>query len=637
MIARKEILTATEGEAPHRQHQPPLRTPRPGIPVKCWLALLLGALLVCSCAPLKELAEAEKLRSGSLQGKIQALNLCESALSKASSSTQKRQVEATMESIRADIAGEVLKESEAARGAVPTVPSVSKAQELVQRYLQYDDAAKRLHKAQEDLKQTLANLKSSCQQNLELAKKAEAGYEWSRALTALTNAAQLDPSAVSLDAERARVLQARDKHYQQGLAAALKQENLDEAGRLLKEFLAQVPPPDAAQVASIRKDTEATCDKIATRQIEAAIQAKKYYTAFKLLDHVYDRNAVPNCANLIDQGAAFYLAKAREEMAASNRLGYAYLAAVKAMEMKPSDATIFGLHRDYSDAINRLTQVKIAISSFDSPAKEPDAGKAFSGALIAKLGERLPFGIEIKERSKIDEMLRERGSQLQELSEELKVEMFIVGNVSALEVDHQRSESMTQVSVPTGVRKEANPAYTQMMMQYGPNVRKWPSVPPSTIDSPINETMSYKSGQERVSGLMLVTARIFDTAKGGITGGDEFKATEVAEDKFSDALPAAKIQADPLVLPSDIEIREKMRMALVKQVADLIIKAYEYRERRFWNSAEWLLGRQEMDKAVLELARGYYYCLMDKPNLEGQENNPYFKKIAEAGLVKYTE
>ena len=600
-------------------------------------AVLAGAWLLCGCVTLKELDQARTLRTGDLQKKVQALALCDAALSKASAAAQKREVNTLADAIRVEITDEVIKKADAAKGASPTVPSLEQARAVLKEYDKYDDAAGRIKKALDELTKSQTTIKAACQQNLELSKKAEEAKDWPQALARVRKAAELDPKAVSLDTEQRRIVEARDLFYESSLKAALDQEKLEEAGGLLKAFLAETPPPAATLVQRIRKDTEATSDKIAARQVKAAVEAGKFYTAFKLIGRLYDPASVPDRAGIIERGAAYYLQKAREEMAASNRIGYAYFATVKALEMKPNDTTIFGLHRDYSDLFKKLTRVQIAVSTFDSPVKEPDSGKQFSEALLAKLQENLPFGIDILERSRIDEVLKEKGRQLKELSEELKVEMFIVGNVSTLEVEHQRSEQESTVSIQTDIRKETNPAYTQMMMQYGPNVRKWPFTPPATIDTPVSQVVKYKMGQEKVKGLMVVSARIFETAKGAVTVAKEFKTTEEAEDKFCDAVPSAKIEADPLIIPSDIETKEKMRQTLVKQVAEVVFKAYESREDRMWMNVEYLLGRQEVDKAVLELARGHYYCQME-PNLAGGlEKNASCLKIAEAGLLKYTE
>jgi len=605
--------------------------------VKGLAAALASAWLLCGCVTTKELDQARTMRSGDLQNKIQALALCDTALSKASAAAQKQEVSTLANAIRVDITDEVIKKADAAKGASPTVPSLEQARAVLKEYAKYDDAAGRIKKALDELTKSQTTIKAACQQNLDLSKKAEDAKDWSQALTRVQKAAELDPTAISLNTEQKRIVEVRDLFYESSLKAALDQEKLEEAMGLLKAFLAESPAPAATLIQRIQKGTEATSDKIAVRQIKAAVEANKFYTAFKLMGRLYDPAGVPDRAGIIERGAAYYLQKARAEMDVTNRIGYAYFAAVKALEMKPSDATIFGIHRDYSDILKKLTRVQIAVSTFDSPAKEPDAGKQFSEALLAKLQENLPFGIDILERSKIDEVLKEKGRQLRELSEELKVEMFIVGNVSTLEVEHQRSEQESTLSIHTDTRKETNPAYTEMMMRYGANVRKWPYTPPATIDTPISQVVKYKMGQERVKGLMVVSARIFDTAKGAVTVAKEFKTTEDAEDKFCDAVPSAKIEADPLNIPSDIETKEKMRQVLVKQVAEVIFNAYEAREDRFWKAAEWSLGRQEVDKAVLDLARGYYYCLMEGNLKGGRENNASCLKITEAGLLKYTE
>jgi tetratricopeptide (TPR) repeat protein len=613
------------------------RRPRSGRGWRMWLSAGALCWFLAGCVSLKEMEEANTLARGDLGQKIQAVALYNAAIQKAPSAGRRREIEALQRSLKGEIASSAVQVADQAKGKTPTVTSLDLSISLLEKYVPYDDDSGRIKAALESVRQARQEAKAQCDRNLALAKTAEESKRWTEAIVAMEAAAKLDPKSVSAAAETERLVKARNEYYDTSLKATLSREDLGEARRLLEAFLAEKPAPASALVQEIRKNTETTSDKIAARSVSDCVRSNKFYTAFKLLANLYDRSAVPNADEITKRGAAFYLQRAREECAQSNRFGFAYFAAVKALEMNPNDAATFAVHRDYSDAMEKLIRVQIAISGFETPAKEPDSGNQFSDALIAHLVERLPYGVKILERRRIDEVLREKGRQLKELSEELKVEMFIVGNVSALQVERQRTENNGTVVIAKGTKKEPNPEYNLMMMQYGPNLKKWPRQPAATLDSPDNQVVTYKMGREKVSGLMVVSVRIFDAAKADITVAKEFKLPVESEGEFNDAVPDAKIAAKNLNVPSDLDLKEKMRLALVKNVAEVVLKAYEFRENRFWTSADWLLGRQEYDKAVLELARGYYYCTKDKESLPDKEKNAHFLKLADAGLLKYTD
>jgi hypothetical protein len=230
-------------------------------------------------------------------------------------------------------------------------------------------------------------------------------------------------------------------------------------------------------------------------------------------------------------------------------------------------------------------------------------------------------------------MLKESGQQLKELSNGLGVKMFMIGDISTLDVEHQRSENVATEIVVTGTRQAKNQEYNQMLATYGANMDMWPSHPPPTISINKTANVKYKIGKERVKGLINVSVRIFDTEKGTITVAKMFKASEEASDIFQDPVKAANIAYDPLELPTDNEIKEKLMDKVVSDVAYVVLQAFKQREEGFWERANAGIKKHDLQNAINELAKGYLFC-----KFEGiSKDNEWFKKIHQAALFDLTE
>ncbi|WP_022668976.1 hypothetical protein [Desulfospira joergensenii] len=378
-----------------------------------------------------------------------------------------------------------------------------------------------------------------------------------------------------------------------------------------------------------RLQTEIKTQEISSLQIKTRrlVRRKQYYTAYRELNQSPFKGEIHDMmAEVRRDGARFYLNQALQRTAAGN-ISRAYLESVKGFELNPEYPGMFEMHRDSRDKILKQVQRYIAIPAFDSPKDNPDVGTQFSDALISYLFRILPYGINIVERGKIDILMEEHKREFSQVANILNVDLIVTGNVSLLKIDRQDNQRQSTVRVPMGEKLAVNPEY-EAFLQSG----RTQKAPPKTVKVKEYGNFTINKGNSVVKGFAGVAVRIFDTSKGRITYAQEFNANYQEEDEYQDALEMAGIEGDPLTLSTDTEISEKLRKNIVKQLATVIQKQFEKREKDFLETARYHLSRREKDLAVKELARGFLYCVKAKI----APKDPDFTHIRE-NIIKLTE
>ncbi len=595
--------------------------------------LFFACVVLLGCVRNVNLQQGNELRS---EGKnVEALHHYEKALAEIGEySSEREPLLKEISELRAVITDDILFRGEQTYGAQPTMPSVRKAIEFLERNRAYDDDQRRIEKRISQYFRITEELEAK---NITLqneARKALAKDQYSQAYRMYDAAHAVNPGDEAILKRRNSILPQRNTYYKERMNNAIENDQWREADKLLVAYQSERPAPDPEIYNNLAEKITLLKEMQVAKEAIDLVKEKKFFSAYNLVK-TSDIAPLTNLTQTISkEGAEYYLSQIKKYMAGNSaRESLIYINAVKGLILDPNNREIFEIHRNYEDKIDDQMRVHIAISGFSSPHNSPGAGVQFSDNLIAYLVNHLPYGIEILERSKIDLMLRESGQELKELSKKLGSKMFIIGNVSILEVEHQKREREATVVVPVGTKQEPNPLYNQMISIYGTSTNNWPSVPPMTITTKITEMVKYNMGSERMKGIMNVSARIFDAEKGAITVAETFKASDEESDQYQDAVPAANIKYDPLELPTDNEMKEKLIDELVSQVAGVVLKAFEQREWRFWARAKARMDRQEKKLALDELAKGYLYCELDGI----PEKNQYCQEIRELSLVNLTE
>ena len=76
-----------------------------------------------------------------------------------------------------------------------------------------------------------------------------------------------------------------------------------------------------------------------------------------------------------------------------------------------------------------------------------------------------------------------------------------------------------------------------------------------------------------------------------------------------------------------------MREDMVKQVGEWLLNNFSYRQRSFYQEAEYFIQRKQFDYAVRAATQGYLYCLRD--NIA--EDDRWFCGLRQLALIDLTE
>ncbi|MCD6535281.1 MAG: hypothetical protein J7L25_14575 [Deltaproteobacteria bacterium] len=361
-------------------------------------------------------------------------------------------------------------------------------------------------------------------------------------------------------------------------------------------------------------------------EVDTLLTHNQFYTAYLvILANGYSQELAHEIDNIRTAGSWFYLQQASKRLAQGD-ISRAYIEAVKGYELDRENSEIFDLHRDTRDQILQQLQRYIAIPLFGAPKDQPDLGPQLSDALISYLFRILPYGINIVEREKIDLLLEEQKREYKKVGNLLNVDMIITGNISLLNIDRQESNHMVTIKAKTGEKTISNPefeAWLRLPLTSRGNTQQ----PRKLLAMPTYQNFTYRKGTVTLKGFTSVSLRIFGTSKGAVTYAQEFNANYSISDDFQDEVQLANVESDPLNLPSDTEIREKLRNKVIKQIAGVIGKQFDKREKSFLQDAKYHLSRHENEKALQKLAQGFLYCIKAKVKTDDPDFSAIRDKI----------
>jgi tetratricopeptide (TPR) repeat protein len=576
----------------------------------------------------------------------QAVNAYEACVNTSMSKKQKQQIQKDIDLLKTEIVSKTLEEAASAFGNGQNITAYENAIRILDAKKRYDRGnimAARI----EGYRNEIENLHGQIRKYLETALAEETREHWGKAVQAVNQAMILDPSNSTITARLANVIEKRNEYFKNLIRKACSDNDYDGASKILKTFKEEQPAPSTSVLMLMDSLVNETQGKVVRSEAGKLITDKKYFAAYSQIQET----GVANCQDLLKvirrEGSEFYKNLAKEEKTNKVNDFHAYIAAVKAKQLNPGDNEIFNLHQDMTDIVNDSIQIKIGIAFLGSPTAESGAGKEFAGMLISHLGKLLPYGISIDEPEKI-KLVIERGTSESDVPVQLGQKLAIFGDVSTLDISPLRnvSEKKNFVACTVGEEEIPNPEYSQqcedMRARYGRDRGKWPPPLPSpTITRPRIQTIDYMSGEKQVKGRMVVSLRPYSAASNASIGSETFSVQRDFSDTFQEGVPCAGIPADSLELPSELEMKQELKQAMVEKASkwildrdlDLNLGFFQLRQKHYYKEAENFIERREYNEAVKVLAQGYLYCLKD--NIP--ENDEWFQKIRKKVLCELTE
>jgi hypothetical protein len=602
------------------------------------LAIIMGAAItICGCQgelcpKAKQLAN--EARSLELEPDIRLVRLKEAIdgyrncmQTKAKSGSARLTIEKELQDLTERFTK--LKLAQIGERPTRTVAQYAEVISELERVLSYDDSNNSIRQYLVQYRTKQKKMAEDIPKLLNMAADKGDTRQWQEAISSLDNVLAATSENEQARQMRQKLISERDDYYKKVIPELCKGDNYDDCKKaelLLDTFKAQMPKPDMSLLAELQKQIELTREKVANQ----LIGQKKYFTAYMLIKDVNTQQYRDLLEVIVEQGSTFYMDLANEEYR-NVKDSYAYAAAVKAMKLFGSENDqAFKLHRDCADRVDDSLKIKIGIT-FESSGDDPDIGTNFSNELLSYLHPLLPYGIGIDERNKIDFGIDKVGSR--DVIRLLGLKWAVFGDIQC-KVMRERNERQVTTWSPVS-QTIPNPHYEtelKMMMESGEKSSRLPK-PQPTISTQISERLTYKVGEERLHGQVLCSARIYSPSKENVVNTKNFITTSDANDLFRNEVPGANIAWDPLELPQQLTFEQKMREDMVKQVGDWLINNFSYRQRSFFQEAEYFIQRKQFDQAVKAATQGYLYCLRD--NIA--ENDQWFRGLRQLALIDLTE
>ncbi len=583
--------------------------------MKAMLVIALSLIVtITGCV----MPESVKLGDQSLStgDHIKAIEHYTSALSQATDSSIRKQIEQKLTQTKIELADTYLRKAAAVNSqGVDRISALDQAINILNQVVQWDDRKSRIASQLQSYKKEKEQLLKASMNSLNLVADKLAGYEFAGALQTLDTALATDPGNNDLLSSKQTIIKL-DSYYesmQKQLADGKLQPALESFNLMVKSS----PVPLQFDKLPLKNEFVTAIRS----KVELLGRQNKWLAAHSLLTRWNLPELSESLVEVRSMGSMSFYHRALKDDEQGN-FHRAFLLAGKALFLDGKNLDIFNLHKKTRDLVNKSLQQYIAIASFDSPTNDPDAGMQFSDSLTSYLYNVLPYGINILERDKIDYILKEKKETENNIGKVLGVDLIITGRVSLFQVETSEDRRTVKVKLKSGEQVVENPEFSQMFKLYGKDQKLWPSIPPRTLKRETSEMVTYTKGTARLKGFAKVSVRIFDTAKATITFVRDYPASIEDVCEFHDEVPEAGIEFRPKKLVSEIEAKDAMRKEIVTEIGKVVQSSFNAREVRFLNQANFFLERRENKLAFTPLAEGYLYCLQDniKP-----DNKAYVK------------
>jgi tetratricopeptide (TPR) repeat protein len=422
------------------------------------------------------------------------------------------------------------------------------------KYLNEAISLKPDHKPSLDLL-ALAKERDNKNYFIEKGKKAAVAQDWAKALDAYNRALDYAPGDESLKPLIATVVQKLGTHYIQTAKSQMSDGWLYKAFESYNVAMKNAADPNSSELRSLRG--------------ELASQAGTLAGKFK------------------DQ----------------KKYGSAWFWYTRIKNIEPDHPDIFANNLAMEDKVKQRVQKSIAVFDFSSPSGYKDAGIIVANNLITYLFKNASGDIKILERENLKSILEEmKLGQIGVVSEQTAKEMgrvygidvAVMGSVLLYQVETSTSQGTKTVRYQIGTEIQDNIEYLNWIAK-NPNASPalLATAPPAKITAPRYAEKDYSVSNHKKVGFVQLSFRIVDVRTGENIQVRTIERKEVVEDDASAGLPEANVKFDPLVIPTDTELLQKMTSEVVAELGREALKPLNNLEKTYFQAGEQFLKRRE--------------------------------------------
>ncbi|MGB5158177.1 CsgG/HfaB family protein [Desulfobacterium sp. N47] len=391
-------------------------------------------------------------------------------------------------------------------------------------------------------------------------RKAVSDQNWAEALKSYNKALEYSPNDESLKSLISVVLKKLGTYYVETIRNQMADGWYYKAFETYNAASKNVADPNATEFRTIRNELSAQANSMATRFKDQ----KKYGTAW------------------------FWYSKLKN--------------------ISPDYPEIFANNLAMEDKIRQRVQKSIAVFDFSSPSQHKDPGIIVANNLITYLFKNASGDIKILERENLKSILEEmKLGQIGVVSEQTAKEMgrvygidvAVMGSVLLYQVETSVSNGTKTARYQIGTEIQDNIEYLNWATKNpNPTHGQLASAPPAKISSPKYTEKDYAVSNHKKVGFVQLSFRIVDVKTGENIQVRTIERKETVEDDTSAGLPEANVKYDPLVIPTDTELLQKMTGEVVAELGREALKPLNNLEKTYFQDGEQYLKRRERIQAA---------------------------------------
>jgi len=478
--------------------------------------------------------------------------------------------------------------------------AVKKLGEIKEFYPSYLDVALKLKQAEEN------GVSYYISEALKLAKTED----WEKVIKILSLAQEISPDRIEV---MAGLKEARAKHnpdYYLGRAEeCAKKGDWDMAIKLAQQVHNMNPSDDTAKrIVALKRDAAQHYSKQCSLNLSEKRLYYAYLNASKAIHYAPFMKTEQDSASILNKLLAAIAEKAAS-YEASGKLGNAHVWYEKIYSINPDYQDIFFKIENLKGKIRERIIKKIAIMDFTPPSGNPDAGKMVTDNLLTYITAHASSDVKILARDVLGAILKEielGQAGLYDIESAKKAgklkgtDVFIFGSVLNFKIEKDITEGYKYENVVVGKKSIPNPAYQTWIMSRGGRFteKDMLTAPPATIVEEVRETVKYKIGTGKKRATVGVSFRVIDVEEGEVVITKTMQKSKEIKDDFSEGVSFANIKYDPLELPSDDELLQKVTQEVVAELSFEVLSRFQNPQTQYFNAAEMLKKKREYERAV---------------------------------------
>lgn len=310
---------------------------------------------------------------------------------------------------------------------------------------------------------------------------------------------------------------------------------------------------------------------------------------------------------------AKYLA---EELKSKEHFGSAWFWYREIESIDPDFPRIFYLTREMEDKIVQRVRKSIAVFDFSSPSDFADAGIIIANNLIAFLFKTASGDIKILERENLKSILEEMklgqigvvsANSAKEMGRVYGIDVAIMGSVLLYKVDYTSSKGIQTVRYEVGTRIEDNIEYLNWKAKHPrPTTAELAEAPPAKIKVSQYAEKDYEISKHKKISFVQISFRIVDVITGENIQVKTIERKRVVEDEGSAGVPEAGVEFDPVEMPSDTEMLQKMTEDVVAELGREALRPLQNLEKTYFEAGKQHLRRRDPILASEDLVNAIF-------------------------------